>query len=1037
MKKMYLKCLSALLLTLLTTVAFAQKTITGTVLDGSEPIPGVSVTVKGTTKATQTDNNGKFSISANVGNTLVFSYLGYTSKEVAVSSSNNISVSLTAANNDLNEVVVTALGIKRERKSLGYAVQEVKGETLVEAREPNLANALTGKVAGLQVTRSSNGPGGSSKIVLRGYNSLTGNNQPLLVVDGVPVENFTGANNNDFWNPSLDMGNGISDINAQDIESISVLKGGAAAALYGSRAGNGVILINTKSGRTQKGLGISVNSTTGIENIFMNPDMQNDFGQGLNGIYDERSNLSWGPKIGGQTVKNWDGRQVPLTAYDNIDNFFRTGVSLNNSVAFQQQYKNTSVYTSFNRMDDKSMIPGVKLTRTNLMAKANTKFGKDDRWMVDTKIQYSNSDAVNRPVSGTRGENTFWTIYNLPRSLDVTQFSAATDQYRKMLWYGGGNQRNPYWNNMYNTNNDVRDRYILNGAIKYNFTDWLNAEVRAGADMYSVTTENKTFSGSPAPTNGSYGTGKQNFKETNYSAMLNARKDNLFGKFGGAAMLGTNLMARDFSSLSGGVGELNVPDFFSLNNGMSAAVVDQGFSKKRINSVFGSAQLSYDDYLFLDATFRNDWTSTLSKENRSFFYPSVSLSYVITDMITKNGSTLPSWLSYAKLRGSYAEVGNDMEPYQLFNTYTLGKDPNGNTTAGKNGVLYNPDVRNEFIKSFELGTEIRFFKSRFGLDVTYYKSNATNQLINLPLDPLSGYNSMKINAGDLQNQGFEITADARILNNPNKFNWNLSVNYSRNINTVEDIYNSITQYNLGGYDDVSVRAVTGERYGEIYGSRYQRVNNPSSPFNGQIIVDANGIPLKDSNPVKLGNQGATGLLGITNTFAYKSLSLSFQVDARFGGQIFSASNALMQANGTAAVTVVNGERANIVADGVYLNPATNAYEKNTKGISPQLYWQAVAANGNIGITEANLYDASNIRLRTVNLSYDLPVKFLSKTPIQRAKIGVSVNNAWMIKSHMNGIDPESVFATGSNAVGFENSSPPTTRSYFFNLSLGF
>lgn len=1037
MKKMYSKCLGVLLLILLTMAAYAQKTVTGTVKDGSgSPVPAVSILIKGTERGVSSNSEGRFSISANQGNVLVFRYLGYRTQEVTVGTSATINVVLQEENNNLSEVVVTALGIRREKKSLGYAVQEVKGETLVEAREPNLVNSLSGKVAGLQITRSSNGPAGSSKITLRGNNSLTGDNQPLIVVDGVPVNNFTGAVNNDYWNPSLDMGNGLSDINAEDIESISVLKGPASAALYGSRAGNGAILITTKSGKAQKGLGITVSSSFGIESIFTSPEMQNSFAQGSNDIFSAESNLSWGPKITGQTETVWNGQQAPLASRDNIKNYFDQGTTSDQSVSFQQQFNATSIYTSFNRLDAHSMIPGTKLTRTNILGRAVTKFG-DDKWTLDTKIQYSNANAENRPIGGANSGNAFNTLYMLPRSLDITQFSNAVNEQGNMLWYGGGSQINPYWGNQYNLNQDVRDRFIMNGSLRYRFTSWLNAEVKAGADTYYTNSESKVYAGSPLTPTGRYGLGKQTFTETNYSALIAASKDNLFGRLGGAVSIGGNLMAQRNSGISSNSGQLVVPNLFSLNNGVSNATVDQVFNQRRINSLYAIFQINWDGYFFIDATTRNDWSSTLGTANRSYFYPSISTSLVFSEMIEKTGGNVPSWLSYGKLRASYAQVGNDLVPYQLYNTYNIGKDPNGNTTASRGNTLLDPNIKNEFIKSFEVGTEMRFFDSRFGFDVAWYKTNATRQLIDLPTDPLSGYSYRKINAGNIQNSGIEAMVDARIFNNADAFNWNLSVNYSNNKNEVLELSEDVTQYRLGGFDDLQVLAVAGAKYGEIYGSKFRRVTDQSSPYAGQLILNEAGLPLRGEQGVYLGNQQASSLVGLTNAFTYKGLGLSFQFDARFGGKIFSGTLSEMQQNGTSSVTAPGGNREQKVVSGVKFNEENNTYTVNTTPVSQQLYWNAIAGVGNLGITEANLYDASNIRLRNIQLSYSLPARFLTKTPVQRAKIGLSCNNVWLIKSHMNGIDPESVFATGGNATGFENGGAPTTRTYLLNLTVGF
>jgi len=1039
MKQIYARCLSMLLLTLFTIAAYAQNTVTGTVKDAKgEAIPAVSILVKGSTQGVSSDAEGKFRISAAQGSVLIFRYIGFKTQEVTVGSSNTINVVLADESNNLNEVVVTALGIQREKKSLGYAVQEVKGESLVEAREPNVVNTLSGKVSGLQVTRSSNGPAGSSKITLRGNNSLTGDNQPLIVIDGVPVNNFTGATNNDYYNPSIDYGNGLSDINSEDIESVSVLKGPSASALYGSRAGNGVILITTKSGRIQKGLGITVSSTFGTESIFTRPKMQNDYAQGDQNGFDPMLSTSWGPKITGQTVTNWRGEQEVLSAHDNLGNYADQGFSSNQSVSLQQQYKSTSVYTSFNRLDDRSMIPGAKLQRTNLLARAISKFGEDDKWTVDTKVQYSNSNAQNRPATGANPNNVFATLYQFPRSLDIRQLNPSVDPTtNRMIWYNNSSQLNPYWAKDYNLNQDIRDRYLLNGSLKYQVNSWLNAEIKAGADKFSTTTEGKLYGGSPSNPGGLYSLGKQTFTETNFSFLLSGQKDNLIERLGGNFTVGGNLMSQQNSGLNGNSGQLNVPNLFSLNNGINNPTVEQIFNQRRINSLYGTLGVNWDGYLFLDGTFRNDWSSALGPQNRSFFYPSINLSLVLTEMLNKMGTNVPEWLTYAKLRGSAATVGNDMGPYQLYNTYNIGKDPNGNTTGSRNETLFDPFVRSELIKSYEAGAELRLFKSRLGLDFSIYKSNATNQLIDLPMDPLSGYRRMKINSGDIQNTGIEITLDGRILESENGLNWNMGVNFSRNKNTVESIKEGIDLYRLGGFDDVAVYAKAGAKYGEIYGSTFRRVEDPASPYNGQLLLDANGLPQVGNQNVRLGNQQANALLGITNTFSYKGFNLSFLIDGRFGGKIFSSTLAQMQRNGTSDKTVVNGLRDNIVTSGAILNTTTNQFEQNTKAVTPQQYWAAVAGVGNLGITEANLYDASNIRIRNINLAYNFSPKMLEKTFIQRAKLGVSCNNVWLITSHMNGLDPESVFATNTNATGFENGAAPTSRSFSFNLTLGF
>ena len=1039
MKQMYLKCFAVLCFSMMTIAAYAQKTVTGTVMEKSgQPIPGVSVMEKGTKNGTSTGADGKFSLSVQPGAILTFSSIGLATKEIAVGQSATVNVTLEEDANQLGEVVVTALGIKREKKSLGYAVQEVKGESLVEAKEPNLVNALSGKVAGLQISRSSNGPGASSRITLRGNNSLRNNaNQPLIVVDGIPMDNFTGTNNNDFNNPGIDMGNGLADINPEDIESMSVLKGPSAAALYGSRAGNGAILITTKSGKAQNGLGITISSSVGIETPFTNPNRQSSFAQGTQGTFDALSTESWGPRIEGQSLPKWDGSSSALNSYDNVKNYFKTGLSLNQSVAIQQQFKSTSVYASYNRAEDKSMIPETELLRNNLSARTVTKLGTDERWTVDTKVQYNNTKANNRPITGARTENIFRSIYALPASMDIRDFSAATSATGKMLWFGTDNTVNPYWSRQYNLNEDERNRFLMNGSVKYQATDWLSAEIKGGADIYSVDYEEKVYAGSSIVGGGGrYTVGKRNFSETNFSTLLTAKKDNLFGKFGGVLTLGGNLMASDMTFIKQGTGEMDVPNFFSLKNGIITQQAEQEISRKRINSIYGSGQLSYDQYLFLDATFRNDWSSALSKINRSFFYPSVSASFVFSEMIGKVGGTLPSWMSFGKARASYAMVGNDLDPFQLYNTFSIGKDPNDHTTGSTKPVLVTPDIRSELIKSFELGLEMRFLNGRVGFDAAYYKSNATRQIIDIAMDPFSGYSSRKINTGDIQNEGFELMVDARILQQQDGFNWNLGLNFSRNNNTVPELYPGVPLYSLGGFDNLNIYAVGGGRYGDIYGTRYNRVKDTESEYFGQVILNENGLPTEDGERVRLGNQQANGLLGITNTFSYKGFGLSFLVDARFGGKIFSSTNALLQELGVAEKTAPNGMREDFVPKGV-VSIGNGQYAPNEKAVSPQLYWKQVHSYGNLGVSEENIYDATNIRVRNVQLSYNLPKSILAKTPVQRAKVGFSVNNVWLISGDMNGIDPESIYATSSNATGFENGASPTARTFLFNLTVGF
>lgn len=1007
----------------------------GVVIDATgEPVIGASVVVKGKTGAgTVTDIDGNFTLkNVKKGETLRITSLGMTPVEVVYNGS-NVKVTLKDDSKALDEVVVTALGIKRERKSLGYAIQDVKGDAILNSHENNVANALTGKIAGVQITRSSNGPGGSSKIQLRGNNSVTGLNQPLIVVDGVPMDNFTGADNNDYWNPSADMGNGLSDINPEDIESMSVLKGASAAALYGSRAGNGVILITTKSGRQTKGLGITVTGTVSAESIFMKPDVQTTYGQGTQGVYNSTSGLSWGPRIEGQEYVRWDGQKVKMQSYDNLDNYYGTGTELQENVTLSQQYGKTSIYASMTNMNNKSMTPGAKLNRTNLMLRGVTSFGKNDAWTFDGKVQYIRNKANNRPVSGNNSNNSALGLFTFPTTLDIRDFENCIDENNEMIWWNkDGN--NPYWMSKYSLSDDSRDRFLMNASLKYKVLSWLTAEIKAGTDMYTLEATRRVYSGNSNVTT-LYEQNINHFYENNFSYLLTATKDNIFDKFGGTVTFGGNLMATKKTGMKGLATKLVIPNKFSLNNGENKADISETYTQKKINSLYGTVGINYDGWAFLDATFRNDWSSALSKENRSFFYPSVSASWLFGEMFNKIGKKMPSWFSFGKIRASYAEVGNDMDPYQLYNLYSTSPDSHGGIAASSSNTLYNKNVKNELIKSYEVGVELKFLNNRLGLDFAWYKSNATNQLMNLPVNSLSGYNYKKINAGDIQNTGVELMAYATPIRTKD-FEWTINYNISHNNNTIKDLYDGVDRYQLGGYDNIRIYAIKGGKYGEIWGTKFLRVED--GQYKGQLLLTSDGLPQATSEMEKIGDQQATCNMGLTNSFSYKGWNLSFQIDARIGGEIFSGTNAMMQRSGTAAATAPGGKRVDdMVVAGVYKDASGN-YVQNTNKVTTQQYWNAVAGTGNMGIGEANIYSASNIRLRNVSLGYNVPSSILAKTNfIQSLKAGFTVTNVFMIHSNMNGIDPESVFATSTNATGFEYAGIPTTRSFVFNVSIGF
>lgn len=1013
--------------------------ITGTVEDEFGPVAGASVVIKGTTNGTMTDMDGHFTLEGvKKGDIIQISFIGFATQDIPYTGQTALNVKLEEDAQKLDEVVVTALGMKRDKKALGYAMQELKGDELLSSREPNLANSLSGKVSGLQIVRSSNGVGGSSKIVLRGNNSLTGSNQPLIVVDGTPMDNFTGGVDDVWGNSGADMGNGLSDINPEDIESMTVLKGASAAALYGSRAGNGVILITTKSGKKNEGLGITVNAGITTESIFLKPDLQNSFGQGSVGAYDNQSRLSWGPKAEGQMVSDWLGRQVPLKTYDNIDAFFNTGTSFNEGVSFQQNIKGTSVFSSINRSDDAGITPESKLNKTNITLRATTFLDEAEKWKIDAKVNYINMNAHNRPIQGVNPSNAFNTIYNLPRSLNVAEFKQDVDEQGNMIWWDASKnpQENPYWVTKYRQNNDTRNRLLGNIALKYAPTNWFDIELRGGTDYYTTTKNEKVYAGGNTTPSGLYNEGSETFYENNYSFLATARKDNLIDRLGGFVSFGGNLMMQKRTKMNASAGELLVPNLFSLNNGINKPTVTSELIRRKMNSLYGSLQLNWDGYLFLDVTARNDWSSTMSKANRSYFYPSVSLSGVISDMVPKLGGQMPEWFTFAKVRASYAEVGNDLDPYQLYNNFTVGKDENGNTTSAPGNVLFDSTVRSELIKSWEAGFDVRFFNNRLGLDAAWYKTNATRQLLNLPMDPFSGYSSRKVNAGNIQNEGIEISLNGAILDNPKGLSWNSTAQFSLNRNKIIDLYPGVTLYDIKTLDAIQIVAVQGSYYGDIYGQTFQRVEDKNDPNYGKIIVGEDGLPLITTGKSKVGNQSPDWMLGWTNSFAYKGFNLSFLVDFRIGGDLYSATASNLYVRGNAAGTVVNGNRQDFVVPNSVVQ-TSNGYAENKVPVTHQNYWERIGSTGNYGLPEMFTYDATNIRLRNITLGYDFNRAMLQKTPFQRLRLSATCNNVWMIHYNLPGIDPESVSATNTNATGFENGAAPTSRSFTFNVTVGF
>ncbi len=1009
------------------------RTVSGTVTDNSgEPIIGANVIVKGTTNGTITDFDGNFSLEVPMDATLSFSYIGYIPQEVLYSGQATLSITLVEDTQTLDEVVVTALGIRREKRALGYAMQEVKGDQLTETRDANVANALAGKVAGVQINQSGTGVGGSTRILIRGNNSIAGNNQPLVVVDGVPIDNFS-SDTDEFWgNGAIDKGSGISDISPDDIESMSVLKGPAAAALYGSRAGNGVVMITTKTGAGlsgSKGLGINFNSNLTFESPMMTPDYQNEYGQGSNGAFDNNQSGSWGPRMDG-SMKEMALGNFPYAARDNnlYKDFLRTGTSWTNSLNISKATEDMTFRASVTRLDNKSVVPNSGIERTSINLRSTAKIA--DWLSADIKINYINQQSKNRVALAADPNNIFYDYLWMPRSVGFSDY----ESYRENNWKRadgkpaswkldhGARPHNPYWATERNKNSDKRDRYIGFAALDFTLTNWLSLKLRTGMDNYTFLYDWTRATGNPYwEQGGSYRVQTERFKELNSDFLFTAQKD--WEKFGIVGTVGGNIMYRSTSHNNDWSGELVIPDFYSISNGK---LHDAEFTRERkqINSLYATASMSWDNFLYLDLTGRNDWSSTLPKDNNSYFYPSVGGSWVFSQMMRNMGiETEP--LTFGKLRVSWAQVGNDTDPYMLRDYYDVSYDIKGGIfNANKRNWIANPNLKNETIESWELGLELRGFDNRIGLDVSYYKKNAKNQILKISVPAATGYEYEMINAGNIQNQGWEIALNATPIRTAGGFTWETMLNWSRNRNKVIELTEGTDRQILSdgtGLNFMQIVAEVGGSYGDMYGYGYQRDDA------GNIIVSETGTPLRTDEYIKLGNNQPEWMLGWSNDFRYKNFTLGFLIDVNYGGDIFMGSIRDGLASGNLKMTLEG-------RDGMVVPGVTQEGVANTTQITAQTYYGSGGINP---ITEAFIYDATNVRLRELSFGYSLPRTLLARTPFTAIKASFVARNLFMIHHKTKGFDPEAGFSNSSSVQGVEFASMPTMRSLGFNINVSF
>jgi len=1036
---------------------FAQRssTITGTVTSASDnlPLPGVTVVLQDSpTVGTITDVDGEFSLMVPDGSkTLVFSFIGMETQTVNITSSKVINVIMEASSEMLEEIVVTAFGIEREKKALGYSMQEVRPEDLTEAREVNVANALKGKVAGVHINPSSaGGAAGSSYVNIRGNSSLTGDNKPMFVVDGVPIDNQTIDKPNDF--DGFDFGDGVGNINPDNIASMSVLKGPAAAALYGSRGANGVILITTKTGVLKKGVGVELNSNFTFDTPNVHPTFQNTWGGGYDGDYN-----SFDTKIiDGQEVSVWpawlidnwggrmDGRPImyeyapewgvqPYTAQptDNIANFFRTGTTFTNTVAISGGTDRNTLRLSLSDMRNQSIVPNSSLNRQSVSIRANSQVS--EKLFVDAKVDYIRQEGNNRIQNGIALINLPSSLGVLPRSVDLEWMKDYRKEDGRMQSYKSGSPYNPYWITERFKNNDVRDRIMGFVLTSYDITNWLSIQGRIGTDFYT----DKRFAiipqGTPgaANINGQVNNTMWKVREDNSDLLLTA-SGNLFSDLSGSFLLGTNHMNRE-QEVVGIRGEnLSIPELYHIN--FAAQKFPRNYyEKKQTNSVFFSGQLGYKNYLYLDITGRNDWSSTLGLNNQSFFYPSVSLSYVFTETFNTNTDLI----TFGKLRASYAQAGNDANPYQTKAGYSYNAISFDGLRMGTiNSTIPLLDLKNELTESFEIGMDLSLFNNRLGIDFTYYKQSTTNQIIPIEISAATGFSNRMINAGEIRNNGLELMINTVVLQT-GQFRWNMDLNLSHNKSKVTSLVPGIDSHTLLG-GSATIEARVGEPYGNIVGYRIKR--NEA----GQAVVDENGKWQRGDNIEVLGNIQPDFLGGLTNTFSYKGITLSGMIDFRVGGQIFSFSKYDQMAKGTGKFTEARAPE-NLIVDGVIEDPNGDIevggikYRKNDISLLPHQYYAEQGPWGEI--SETMVIDADYVSLREISLGYTLPSRLLEKTFLNNVKLSIVGRNILYLyrdpEFKLMGISPESAFNTEAYAQGVEARGLPSTRSVGLNLFVSF
>ena len=1042
--------------------------LSGKVYDSDNlTLPGVAISNTTTQKTASSAANGEFVIEAHEGDIVTFKMLGFETVSVtAREKEKNITVTLKPSNIELKAVVVTALGIKREARALGYAYSEVDGNELKKARETNVINSLEGRVAGLVITGGAGGPAGASRVIIRGNTSITGNNQPLYVVDGVPIDNSNyGQVGSGKYSGGQDFGDAISAINPDDIDKISVLKGPSASALYGSRAANGVILITTKKGGNKKELGIEYNSTSSIETQLTHSDgNQYIYGQGSSeqlvvDAAQAKNTLfnNFGPRLDPNLqVIGFDGKYRPYALVkNNIQDFFRTGSTFTNNVAFSNSNDNTSFRLSASDLRNNDILPGSHMRRNTFNFTGSSKFGS--KITMEARLMYMNEDVVNRPSLADDPGNIGNNFIGLANNVDQAYFKQGyKDVEGNYVDWGGGQYRlDPYWVINQMKNETTKNRVIAGAQGNYAITSWLNLQGRASTDFTYFDYEKFSPRTTPGSLTGELDVINQKLSTTEADVLLSIQKQ-VTPSLWLSARLGSSLSRIDNPGTVGQNIDMTVTDIVSINSFSDKTLVANRY-RKQTNSVYGLFSAAYKSFLYLDATLRRDASSTLPVNNNTYTYPSLAASFIFTDAFKIDKSIL----SFGKIRLSGAEVGSDADPYQLNLYYNLFPQTfNGQSMGGiATTILPNKNLKPTRTTSFEAGTELKFFGDRIGLDVTYYTSNSKDQ-INLVAAPLSsGFSQQIINAGVVGNKGIEVQLNGKPIVSKD-FTWNLSVNFARNVNTVKSLAEGVPYLTLSDarWLGVSVVAKPGAPYGAILGYDYQRDSK------GSIVLDPTTLaPEQSANRTILGKGTWDWTGGLTNSFYYKNFGLTMVIDVKHGSSLFSMTNLFDVIRGSSTATLpgraewikseedrqtagmstaqweVAGRVRGYVPQGV-VQTGTDAtgnpiYAKNTKALDPSIYWANYYSDGN-GIATPFIYDASYIKMREITVSYQIPARLISKWNIKGMSVALVSRNPFIIRKNVPNVDPDSNYNNG-NGQGLEYGSLPSRKSWGFNLNLKF